>query len=126
MCYAEKSGFTCDTCSKKRRAIRAAATRSDLRQARSDLKNHLDLMFDGRKELAQHKFKAVSDDGYTLIMADAADQAKLGCPLIKSGGRAGGSVKKIKQQFIGVLIHGVGYYIYRRLPVSLLPFIASV
>ena len=50
-------------------------------------------------------------------MADAADQAKLDCPLIRQGGRRATSVKKIRQQFIGVIVHHVGYLIYRRLPV---------
>ena len=27
-------------------------------------------------------------------------------------------MKKIKQQFIGVIVHGRGYYLYRRLPVT--------
>ena len=51
-------------------------------------------------------------------MADAADQTKLGCPSIRQGGRAGDRVKRIKQQFVGLIIHGKGYYIYRRLPVT--------
>ena len=75
-------------------------------------------MLGARKALAQLKFKATSDEGFCLVMADAADQAKQGSPVIREGGRAGTQVKKIKQQFIGVLVHGLGYFIYRRLPVS--------
>ena len=82
------------------------------------LKRHLDIVFGSRKALAKHKSKSVGDEGYVLVMADAADQAKQGSPVIREGGRAGSQVKKIKQQFIGVIVHGVGYIIYRRLPVT--------
>ena len=75
-------------------------------------------MFGARKELATNKMLADGDEGFCLVMADASDQAKTGSPHIRQGGRAGGRVKKIKQQFIGVIVHGRGYYLYRRLPVT--------
>ena len=75
-------------------------------------------MFDARKELASNKILADGDEGFCLVMADASNQAKTGSPHIRQGGRAGSRVKKIKQQFIGVIVHGRGYYLYRRLPVT--------
>lgn len=95
-----------------------ATTRSALLIAAEKLKAHLATAFAARKELAQYKYSATKHESFCLVMADAADQAKLGCPLIKGGGRAGSRIKKIKQQFIGVLVYGKGYYIYRRLPVN--------
>ena len=68
--------------------------------------------------LAVHKIYSRRWESYTLVMADAADQAKLDCPLIRQGGRAASDVKKIRQQFVGVIVYGVGYLIYRRLPVG--------
>ena len=118
--HAEASGFTCDKCSRLRRAKRNAHTRPALREASEKLKKHLQTVLGARKGLAKYKFMSTRDEGFCLVMADAADQAKQGSPIIREGGRAGTSIKKIKQQFIGVLIHGVGYFIYRRLPVSTL------
>ena len=85
--------------------------------AKAKLKAHLRIVFGTRKELAANKEKSLRHVGYMLVMADAADQAKQDCPSIRAGGRAGQNIKKIKQQFIGVMLKGVGYYIYRRLPV---------
>ena len=113
----ERGDFSCDKCSDCRRKIRNATTKRMLLAARERLKVHLDVIFASRKMLVTHKFLSTRHIDYTLVMVDAADQAKLDCPLIKQGGRAGQSVKKIRQQFIGVIVHGVGYIIYRRLPV---------
>lgn len=109
----------CDKCSRYRRAIRTARTREALRAFKAKLKEHLQTVLGARKGLAKHKFMSTKDEGYCLVMIDAADQAKQGSPVIREGGRAGARIKKIKQQFIGVLIHGLGYFIYRRLPVSI-------
>ena len=158
-----------------RRKIRNAHTRSEMKSTRYLLKEHLNKVFDARKELASNKLLADGDEGFCLVMADASDQAKTGSPhirqvttphitvyhripphrtsfftsphrvsphstsphlilhitsphltsphhtstyYIRQGGRAGSRVKKIKQQFIGVIVHGRGYYLYRRLPVT--------
>ena len=114
----ENNGFTCIKCCNLRRAIRNAHTRADLRTNRQKLRSHLHVVFAARKALTSYKFGADQDEGFVLIMADAADQAKIGSPSIRQGGRAGSKVKKIKQQFIGVILHGRGYRIYRRLPVT--------
>lgn len=116
--HAEANGFTCYPCQKFRRALRNAHTQSDMRVARDALRQHLQVVFGARKALATHKLHAFQQEGYCLVMADAADQAKLGSPSIRQGGRAGSQVKKIKQQLIGVIVHGLGYYLYRRLPVT--------
>lgn len=50
------------------------------------------------------------------IAIDAADQAKHHCPKHSFSCRSLSRVKKIVQQFIGVLDHRLGYGIYRRLP----------
>ena len=115
-----------------------------MKSARYELKGHLKEVFDAREELASNKLLADGDEGFCLVMADASDQAKTGSPHIRQvttphrtssrlttpasphfitlhtrqGGRAGSRVKKIKQQFIGVIVHGRGYYLYRRLPVT--------
>ena len=47
---------------------------------------------------------------------DADDQAKHHCPKHSFNCRSLTHIKKIIQQFIGVLDHGVGYGVYRRLP----------
>ena len=114
----EASGFTCTTCTNLRRRIRAATTRAEMTTLREKLKAHVCITYGAREELAWHKSMASKDDSYCLVMADAADQTKLGCPSIRQGGRAGDRVKRIKQQFVGLIIHGKGYYIYRRLPVT--------
>ena len=50
------------------------------------------------------------------IAIDAADQAKHRCPLHSFTSRATNKVKKIIQQFVGVLDHRMGYALFRRLP----------
>ena len=50
------------------------------------------------------------------LAIDAADQAKHHCPSNSFTCRATSEIKKIIQQFIGVLNHGDGYGIFRRLP----------
>ena len=118
VCSTERGDFTCVKCADLRRDKRNALTRSALRHADAKLKMHLAIVFAARKVLGVYKYLSNRYGGYTLVMVDAADQQKLGCPLIKAGGRAGSRVEKIKQQFIGVIVYGIGYYIYRRLPVS--------
>lgn len=124
--YTEASGFTCNICSQLRRAKRESHTRSALHVASEKLKNHHAIVFGARAELATYKSLATKDVGFVLVMADAADQAKQGSPIIREGGRAAIQVKKIKQQFIGVFIQGLGYFIYRRLPASVVYVCARV
>ena len=50
-------------------------------------------------------------------VSPCSHQAKHHCPLLKCPGRNVGLSKRIVQQLIGVLDHGVGYLLYRRLPV---------
>ena len=50
------------------------------------------------------------------IAIDAADQAKHHCPKHSFTCRSFTKIKKIIQQFIGVLNHRLGYGLYRRLP----------
>ena len=116
--HLENNGFTCNECTKLRRKIRNVSTSSELRRAQEVLRVHLQTVFAARKVLADYKVRADRDEGYMLLMADAADQAKHGSPSIRQGGRAGTQVKKIKQQFIGVIIYNRGYRLYRRLPVT--------
>ena len=116
--HVENNGFTCNNCTKLRRKIRNSHTRADLRVNRQVLRLHLQVVFSARKTLTSYKIGADQDEGFVLVMADAADQAKITSPSIRQGGRAGSKVKKIKQQFIGVILHGRGYRIYRRLPVT--------
>lgn len=115
----EWGDFSCDTCADMCRAIRNAVTRVMLQVSRGALQSHLKIVFSSRKMLVTHKVYSRRCEDYTLVMADAADQAKLDCPLIRQGGRRGSSIKKIRQQFIGVIVHATGYLIYRRLPVRI-------
>ena len=64
------------------------------RIASEKLQKYLAIQFAARKVLAWYKAMSNKHESFVLVMADAADQAKLGCPLIRGGGRAGSQVKK--------------------------------
>ena len=76
--HLENNGFTCNECTKLRRKIRNVSTSSELRRAQEVLRVHLQTVFAARKVLADYKVRADRDEGYMLLMADAADQAKHG------------------------------------------------
>lgn len=114
-----ESGFSCDYCSTQRRKIRGAQTVPQKEKHQRKLRVHLQKVYAARKALAESKFWADQAEDRTLVMIDAADRAKMRSPSIREGGRAGQNVKKIiAQQFIGVIVYGKGYYIYRRMPVT--------
>ena len=64
-----------------------------------------------------HTHTRASLNAWIISLAiDAADQAKHHCPKCAYTCRSLSAVQKIIQQFIGVLDHGRGYTVYRRLP----------
>ena len=74
----ENNGFTCNECTNLRRKIRNASTSAELRTVQEVMRVHLQTVFAARKVLADYKVRADRDEGYMLLMADAADQAKHG------------------------------------------------
>ena len=58
-----------------------------------------------------------SHTSHIYYLLSSHEQAKHHCPLLTCPGNNVGLTRRIVQQFIGVLDHGVGYMLYRRLPV---------
>ena len=71
---------------------------------------------EAREAYADNILKAETNSCVASIAMDAADQAKHRCPVHSFTSRATSKVKKIIQQFVGVLDHSEGYSLFRRLP----------
>lgn len=71
---------------------------------------------EARQAYADNILRAQLNESILSLAIDAADQAKHHCPSNDFTCRATQKIKKIIQQFIGVLNHGEGYGIFRRLP----------
>ena len=71
---------------------------------------------EAREAYADNILYADMNSCVASIAIDAADQAKHRCPLLSFTSRASAKVKKIIQQFVGVLDHRMGYSLFRRMP----------
>ena len=110
-----RSGFTCSVCQTLMNARRDAVGRSEKDAITFQLNQHLQQAREAREAYADNIVKAELNDCVASIAMDAADQAKHHCPSNAFTARSTTQIKKIIQQFIGVLDHSKGYAIYRRL-----------
>ena len=97
-------------------ACRDAVGRSEKDAITFQLHQHLQQARQAREAYADNIVKAELSDCVASIAMDPTDQAKHHCPSNVFTARSTTQIKKIIQQFIGVLDHNKGYAIYRRLP----------
>lgn len=71
---------------------------------------------EARQAYADNILRCELNKHVASIAIDAADQAKHQCPKPTFQCRATSQLKKIIQQFVGVLDHSIGYSVFRRLP----------
>ena len=111
-----RSGFTCSLCQELMEAKCKAVGASEKEAISFQLQQHLQQAREARESYADNILKAELNDCVASIAIDAADQANHHCPSNAFTSRSTSQIKKIIQQFIGVLDHNKGYAIYRRLP----------
>lgn len=111
-----RSGFTCDICQKLMAKKRKASTQSEKDSISHQIRQHLQQAREAREAYADIILLAQMNPQIASWAIDAADQAKHHCPKLSFLCRELSKIKKIVQQFIGVLDHRMGYALFRRLP----------
>ena len=117
VCVHGRTGFSCKTCTRLRKQRSDATTRLLKEEISHYIRLHLQQSREAREAYADHIYTATTIREVASWAIDAADQAKHHCPLLTCPGVNVGLKRRIVQQFIGVLDHSVGYFLYRRLPV---------
>ena len=111
-----RSGFTCTVCQTlmdQRKKATSSAVKEDIT---FQLNQHLQQAREARESYADNILRCELNSNVASIAIDAADQSNHRCPKPAFTCRANSKIKKIIQQFVGVLDHSVGYCVFRRLP----------
>ena len=87
-----------------------------MEQAMRDLERHKNDYRDAREMYQYICSKASNEPGVSSVACDAATQSKHRLPLTQEFSKKTSRMHKIQQKLTGVVVHGIGYYLFRTLP----------
>lgn len=103
----------CDMCERIRNKLTSSTTLAQITEIKEQRSQHVAFQAAERGVYRRHRVKAKSKPNqYLSIIMDGMDQMKTSLPVLPTMSKTQSALPLLKQKVHGVLVHGIGTYLY--------------